>query len=105
MCRKGKIYGMMTVQYQSHRAFVVLIVLIHTSESSTTLIIMTETVEVILMVGSCMHIYACSVHSLIIMMRFFGGTASDPIICYLFLVVQKTLKITARKFDVLTMGS
>lgn len=54
--------------------------------------------------GRYLRIFACRVHSLIIMI-FFGGTASDPIISKLFFLVQKTLKITARKFDVLTMGT
>ena len=61
--------GRMIVQYQSHPAFVVLIVLIHTLETSTILIIMVEIV--ILMVGP--YIFMLVVVSLIKMIIFFGG--------------------------------
>ena len=69
ICRKGKISRKMIVQYQSHPAFVVLIVLIHTLETSTILIIMVEIV--ILMVGP--YIFMLVVVSLIKMIIFFGG--------------------------------
>jgi len=64
----------MTVQYQSHQAFVVLIILIYIIEFINPHY--NEGDSGSNPDGRSLHIYACSVNSLIIKIIFFGGTAS-----------------------------